>query len=126
MITALTVLSFAIPAMLWSIRDSTRRRTDPVLFSRARWLAAERLEQCIADGHSPGRGYSYLVSGNYAAENPVSGFTGMSRAVSIVETAPNFVAGTGWKTVTVTVSYTDGGGATRSFALATVLTSYTP
>lgn len=125
-ITALAVLSLAVPAMLWSIRDSTRRRADPVLLSRARWLVAEKLETCIADGHSISRGYTYLVNANYASESPVTGFTGMSRSVSIVETAPNFSAGTGWKTITVTVSYTDGGGASRSLALATVLTSYTP
>jgi prepilin-type N-terminal cleavage/methylation domain-containing protein len=125
-ITAVVILSIAMPAMLWSIRDSVRRRADPVFLSRARWLAAEKLEDCIADSHSPTRGYSYLVSGNYAAETPVTGFTGFNRSVAIVETAPKFIAGTGWKTVTVTVSYTDGRGVARSLALSTVLTSYTP
>lgn len=125
-ITALVVLSIAMPAMLWSIRDSVRRRADPVLLSRARWLAAERLEDCIADGHSPTRGYSYLATGNYPDETPVTGFTGMNRSVAIAETAPKFVAGTGWKTITVTVTYTDGQGVSRSLALSTVVTSYTP
>jgi type II secretory pathway pseudopilin PulG len=125
-ISALVILSVAMPAMLWSIRDTVRRRADPVLLSRARWLAAEKLEDCIADGHSATRGYAYLVNGNYPAEAPVSGFTGMSRSVSIIETAPKFIAGTGWKTITVTMTYSDGQGATRSLALSTVLTSYTP
>lgn len=125
-ILAVVVLSIAMPAMLWSIRDSIRRRADPVLLSRARWLAAEKLEDCIADAHSPTRGYSYVVNANYAAETPVTGFTGMNRSVSIAETAPKFVAGTGWKTITVTVAYTDGQGVARSLALATVVTSYTP
>ena len=125
-ISALVVLSIAMPAMLWSIRDSVRRRADPILLSRARWLAAEKLEDCIADGHSPTRGYAYLVVGNYPSEAPVTGFTGMNRSVAISETAPKFIAGTGWKTVTVTVTYTDGQGVSRSLAVATVLTSYTP
>ena len=125
-ISALVVLSIAMPSMLWSIRDSVRRRADPILLSRARWLAAEKLEDCIADGHSTTRGYAYLAVGNYPAESPVTGFTGMNRSVAINETAPNFIAGTGWKTITVSVTYTDGQGVTRSLALATVITSYTP
>jgi type II secretory pathway pseudopilin PulG len=125
-ITALVILGLAMPAMLWAIRDSVRRRADPILFSRARWLAAEKLEDIIADAHSPTRGYSYITSGHYSAETPVSGFTGINRSVSISETAPKFVAGTGWKTCTVTVSYTDGQGVSRSVQLATVVTDYTP
>ena len=38
----------AMPALLWGIRDSVRRRADPVLLSRARWLASEKLEDIIA------------------------------------------------------------------------------
>lgn len=125
-ITSVTILSLAVPAMLWSIRDSVRSRANPVLLSRARWLAAERLEQCIADGHSPSRGYAYLIAANYSAETPVTGFTEMNRTVAIAETAPKFLVGVGWKTITVSVSYTDGAGAARSISIATVLTDYTP
>ena len=50
----------------------------------------------------------------------------MNRAVVISETGPNFTPGTGWKTITATVSYTDGRGAPRSVALTTVVTNYTP
>jgi type II secretory pathway pseudopilin PulG len=125
-ITALVLLSIALPTMLWAIRDSVRRRADPILLSRARWLASEKLEDLIADAHSPSRGYSYVVNANYSAESPVSGFTGMNRSVSVVETAPKFVAGTGWKTCTVTVTYTDGQNVSRSLQLSTVVTSYTP
>ena len=125
-IGALVVLSVAMPSMLWGIRDSVRRRADPILASRARWLVAEKLEDCIADAHSATRGYAYVINANYTAESPVSGFVGMNRSVSVIETAPQFVAGTGWKTVTVTVAYTDGQGVARSLALTTVVTSYTP
>jgi len=125
-ISALVILGVAMPGMLWAIRDNVRRRADPVFLSRARFLAAEKLEDIIADANSPARGYSYVLNANYAAETPVSGFTGMNRSVSIVETAANFVAGTGWKTCTVTVSYTDGQAQSRSLQLSTVVTSYTP
>jgi len=50
----------------------------------------------------------------------------MNRSVAITETGVNFVAGTGWKTVTVTVAYTDGQATARSLAISTVLTDYTP
>lgn len=127
-IAAIVILSVAIPAMLWALRDAARRRVDPVLVNRARWLAGERLEDIIADRHSPSRGYAYVVNANYAAENPVSGFNGMQRTVSIVETGspPSFGAGTGYKTVTISVTFTDGMAVSRTLSLATVITDYTP
>lgn len=126
-LAALVILSVAIPAMLWAVRDSISRRANPVLASRARWLAAEKLEDIIADRNSPNRGYSYIIAGNYAAEPSVSSFTNFSRSVSISETGVALSgAGTGYKTVTVTVGYSDGGGAARTFTLATVLTDFTP
>jgi type II secretory pathway pseudopilin PulG len=125
-VIAVCILGVAMPAMLWAIKESVRTRANPVLAARARWLAAEKLEDVIADRHSTTRGYAYLLNANYAAETPVTGFAGMNRSVSITETGPNFAAGTGWKTVTVTVTYTDGTGVSRSLPLSTVLTDYTP
>ncbi len=126
-IIAIVILSTAIPAMFWAIRDAHTRRANPVLAAKARWLAAEKLEDVIADRHSSTRGWSYVASGNYAAEPAVSGFAGFSRATSIAEKAANLTsAGTGYKVVTVTVSYTDLGGQSRSVQIATVLTEYTP
>lgn len=127
-IAAIVILSIAVPAMLWALRDSARRRVDPVLLNRARWLAGEQLEDILADRHSPSRGYAYIVNANYAAENPVAGFTGMQRSVSIVETGPppSFAAGTGFKSITVNVTFTNGSAASRTLSLATVITDYTP
>jgi Tfp pilus assembly protein PilV len=126
-VISLVILSVAVPAMLWAVRDAVTKRSDPVLASRARWLAAERLEDIIADRHSPSRGYAYVITSNYAAESSVSGFTNFSRSVTISETAANLSsAGTGYKTVTVTVSYLNSRGQSRSYPLATVLTDYTP
>lgn len=127
-IAAIVVLTVAVPSMLWAIRDSTRRRVDPVLLNRARWLACERMEDILADRHSPARGYSYLIGANYPAESPVSGFSGMSRSVSITETGPppSFAAGTGFKTVTVNVTFSDGYAVPRTLSVAAVITDYTP
>ncbi len=49
-IIAIVVLSIAMPAMLWALRESTAERVDPVMVTRARWLAAERLETLTATG----------------------------------------------------------------------------
>lgn len=126
-IAALVILAVALPAMMFALGDAQRKRTDPVMLSRARWLAAERLEDVIADRHSATRGYSWVTSGNYPAESSVSGFAGMSRSVSITETGASLSgSGTGYKTVTVTVTYPGAFGTSRSYSIATVVTDYTP
>ncbi len=126
-IIAVTVLSLAVPAMFWAVRDAQAKRADPIVMSRARWLANEKLEDVIADRHSTTRGYAYVVNANYAAESSVTSFPGFTRSVSISETAANLAsAGTGYKTITVTVGFLDAKGATRSLALSAVVTSYTP
>lgn len=126
-VIAVVILGIAVPSMMWSIRQEHRARVSPLMASKARWLATEKLEDIIADRHSATRGYAYVVAGNYAAESSISGFPGFTRSVAIAETGADLVsAGTGYKKVTVTVGYTDGTGAARTLALATVLTDYTP
>jgi prepilin-type N-terminal cleavage/methylation domain-containing protein len=122
-IAAIVILSISVPAMLWSVRHAHIQRVNPTMASTARWLAMEKLEDVIADAHSSTRGYGYVVNANYAAENPVSGFVAFTRAVSVVETGPDLVsAGTGYKKVTVTVSWTDATATARSLNIATVVT----
>jgi prepilin-type N-terminal cleavage/methylation domain-containing protein len=125
-IAAIVILSVAMPGMFWALRDATVRRYDPVQMAKARWLAQEKLEDIVADRHSTSRGYSYVLTAAYAAEKPVSGFAGFTRSVAVSETGANFAVGTGWKTVTVTVTYNDGRNVSRSVALSTIVTSYTP
>lgn len=126
-IIAIVILSVAMPALLMATSDAQRRRADPVMAARARWLAAERLEDVIADRHSATRGYAYIASGNYPDESPVPGFAGFSRSVSIVETGSMLTgSGQGCKTIVVTVTYAGESGAERSLSLSTVLTDYTP
>jgi prepilin-type N-terminal cleavage/methylation domain-containing protein len=129
-IVAIVVLGVALPPMLLALREAQRRSTGPVQADRARWLAAERLEEIIADRHSSVLGWAYVEEANYPAESPVEAFPGFQRTVSVAETGPTLSgAGTGFKVVTVTVAWTDAGGggtASRSVAVSTVLTDYTP
>lgn len=125
-IIAVVVLAIAIPPVFWALRDANVKRVDPINLSRARWLVNEKIEDVLADARSTTRGYSYLVSGNYASESPVSGFSGFSRSVVISESGASLVSGsgTGYKTVAVTVNYVDGKGATKSLSVSTVVTQY--
>ncbi len=126
-IIAMVILSIAVPSMLIAVRAAHEKRFRPVLASRARWLAAEKLEDVIADRHSTTRGFAYLTSSHYAAEQSIAGYPGFTRSVAFVQTGSDLVtAGAGYITVTVTVSWTDTGAASRSLALSTVLTDYTP
>src|SRR6185295_7755854 len=91
-VAAVVIVATAVPPMLWAVRTSSNRRVNTVLASRARWLAAEKLEDIIADRHSTTRGYTYLLSSNYPAESSVSGFTQFSRSVTLAETAADLTS----------------------------------
>lgn len=123
---AMVVLAIAMPPLFWAMRDANVQRVDPVNLSRARWLACEKLEDVIADAHSGARGYTFLANANYAAESPVSGFTGFGRSVAIAESGPDLISGsgTGYKTATVTVTYVTGRGTTKSLSVSTVVAQY--
>lgn len=126
-IAAVVILSIAVPTMLWSIREAHVQRVNPVLASRARWLAVEKLEDIIADRHSATRGYNYLIPGNYPAQPAVTGFTNFSRSVTLNETLADLAtAGDGYMNVTVDVTWQDGQAESRTLSISTVLTEYTP
>lgn len=124
-IAAMVILSVALPPMLWAVRDASLRRVGPVQVSRARFLATERLEEVIADRHSPSRGYAWVATARYAAEAEVDGFPGFARSTRVMETGAGLSgAGTGYKTAIVTVTWTDAGGVERSLEVSTVVTDY--
>lgn len=126
-IIATVVLATAMPPMLIGVRDASSRRTDAILASRARWLAAERLEAALADRHSSARGYAWVLSSAYPAEASVTGYPNFSRSTTVTETGASLSgAGTGYKSVSVTVSWRDGRGTVRTLSLSTVVTDYTP
>lgn len=124
-VVVLVVLAVAVPASMIAIRDASVRRSGAALAARARCLAVEKIEDVIADRHSTTRGWSYLVNSNYPAESAISGFAGFSRSVSVAETGAGLSgSGTGYKTVTVTIAWTDPRRGATSMNLVTVLTDY--
>lgn len=130
-ITAIIILSIAVPPMLFAVRESHRQRVNPLFTSKACWLLTEKLEDIIADRQSTSgnRGYNYLVSSNYPAEakGTISGYPQFSRSVSFTETKADLAtAGGGYMKVTVTVGWTDGNGNARTLSIVTVVTDYDP
>lgn len=124
-ISTIVILAIAIPPMLWAIRQAHVQRVNPMMASKARWLAMEKLEDIIADRHSTTRGFGYLVVGNYPAESPVTGFTGFTRSVTFNQTTVDLVTpGAGYMRATVSVGWTDATSTARSLAIATVITEY--
>ena len=128
-IASIVILAVAVPPMMWAIREAEAERVTPVMASRARWLAVEKLEDIIADRHSTTRGWSYLISANYSAETPVSGFTGMNRSVTLTEYEWDLSTTSsdgGYMVVDVDVTWTDGTGTLQTLSISTVLTEYSP
>ena len=124
-VVVLVVLAVAVPASMIAIRDATVQRSSAALAARARCLAVEKIEDVIADRHSTTRGWSFLMAGNYPVESTISGYAGFARSVSVVETGASLSGGgTGYKTVTVTVAWSDPRRGPTSLNLVTVLTDY--
>jgi prepilin-type N-terminal cleavage/methylation domain-containing protein len=134
-VMAIIILAVGVPPMLWAVSQAQNDRANPVLFSRARWLAVEKLEDIIADRHSATRGYSYLrdhetgAQNWYPDENPgdISGYPGYGRTVTMNEKEADLATdGTGYMVVDVAVTWTDTNNNAQSLAISTVLTEYTP
>lgn len=124
-IAAIVIVAVAIPAMMWTLAEAQRQRIDPVMTSRATWLATEKLEDVIADRHAPTRGWPHLTEANYPDESSIDDFPGFSRRVRFKETGPDLEsAGTGYMIVTVTIEWTGSRGEAHEFDIATVLTEY--
>ena len=132
-VAAILILAVAVPPMLWAVSQAQTKRANPMLASKARWLAIEKLEDIIADRHSTSgnRGWDYLTAANYPAENPgdISGFPQFSRTVTLLETQADLStpdSDGGYMNVSVTVSWTNAEGDSMSLSIATVLTEYVP
>lgn len=124
-LAAIVLISVAAPLMLVAIGQSTLRRATATQAVTARWLLSEKLESITADRHSTTRGYTWLVNANYPAEAPVAGYPNFTRNTTITETTADLTTpGTGYKTVTVTVTWNDPTAGTRTSTLSTVVTDY--
>jgi prepilin-type N-terminal cleavage/methylation domain-containing protein len=132
-VAAIVILAVAVPPMLWAVAEAQHKRANPMLASKARWLAMEKLEDIIADRHSESgnRGWDYLIAANYSAEakGSITGYPQFSRTVTFLETEADLAtpsATGGYMNVTVTVSWTNAEGAAQSLSISTVLTEYVP
>ncbi|MGI9015043.1 MAG: type IV pilus modification PilV family protein [Phycisphaerales bacterium] len=124
-IAAIVVLSIGVPPILYAVREAHVARVNPALVAKARWLAVERMEDVIADRYAPARGYDWVVAARYQAESPVTGFGQFTRTVAVLETGPDLATpGSGYKLVTISVSWSDARGVTQSFDVTSVLTEY--
>jgi hypothetical protein len=127
MIAALVVLGVAVPPMLWGLSTGQSRRANATLAATAGWLATEKLEDILADRHSTTRGYDYVAAGNYPNEANVAGYPRFARSVAISETAADLASvGTGYKTVAVSVAYSDSANQARTLVVRSVVTDYAP
>lgn len=129
LIAAIVLLAVAVPPMIWATRQSQHQAVDPVLTSRARWIATEKLEDIIADRYSSTRGYGYLISSNYPDEpvGSIADYNGVARQVSFLETTADLVTpGVGYMTVTVHLSWMGSAGQPRQMSVSTVLTEFGP
>ncbi len=129
-VSAIVILSVAVPPMLWAVTQAQRQRMNPIMASKARWLAVEKLEDIVADRHATPRGYTWLNAGNYPEENPgdITGYPGFGRKVIFAaETDATLItAGLGYQKVTVEVRWTNSDGDTAKLSILTVLTDYDP
>ncbi len=123
---AIVVLSVAMPPMIVAISNAGVRRASQALALRARWLAAERLETVLADRHSAARGWSFITTSNYPAESSIAGFAGFSRTTTISDRGPGLGAGTGYRLVSVSVTFADPLGGSEALTMSTVVSDYTP
>ncbi len=82
-IVTLVVLSVAAVGVYAVFANATRGSADPLVLNQAVQLAQERMDEIVGDRRNPGRGFVWIVPGNYGAEAPVTGFANFSRSVNI-------------------------------------------
>jgi prepilin-type N-terminal cleavage/methylation domain-containing protein len=120
-IITLVVLSIAAVGVLSVFTTGIKGSASPSLVGQATQLAQEKMDMIIGDRMNTARGFNYIIPGNYAAENPITGFAGFNRSVAIIcvnagtlnadNGAPPPCA-SGYTHVTVTVSNTTIGTVT--------------
>ncbi|MFC1855442.1 prepilin-type N-terminal cleavage/methylation domain-containing protein [Thermodesulfobacteriota bacterium] len=111
-ILVIIVLAISSYGVLSVFINGLKESASPLQGVQAIELAKEKLEIIIADKHDTSKGYAYIVSGNYPAETPVSGFSEFNRSVTLQEIDALDLAtaspGSGYLKVTVTVSWSSG------------------
>lgn len=107
-ILVIVVAGLALPPLMAVFAGMSRDSARPDLLLVASSLAREKMEIIAADKFNTSRGYAYLVSANYPAENPVPGFT-LTRSVAFTDVSSADLStaesGSGFRKVVVTVRW---------------------
>ena len=98
----IVIAGIAILPLSMLFANSSIHSSDARNATLAAQLAQAKMEELTADKNSPSRGFSYLVTGNYPAESPVTAFPGYSRSVSFAQDST--YDGVTFRTVSVTVA----------------------
>lgn len=125
-VITLVVLSIAVVGVLTVFTAGMSGSADPLLAGKAAQLAQEKLDTIIGDRSNSARGFGWIISANYPAENPVAGFPGFTRSVQIICAAgadlnTSVSCPRPYERVIVTVTWNGGAG---SVSLATVFANY--
>ncbi len=102
MILLIVIAAIAVLPLSMLFANTSIRSGDARNATIAAQLAQAKMEELTADKNSPARGFAYLVTGNYPAENPVPAFSAYNRSVTF---GPDSTYdGVTFRTVGVTVS----------------------
>ena len=97
----IVIAAVALLPLSMLFANASLRSSDARNATVAAQLAQAKMEEIAADKNSPLRGITFLVTGNYPAENPVTAFPGYNRSVAF---APDSTYdGVVFRTVSVTV-----------------------
>lgn len=102
MVLIIVIAGVAILPLSMLFANTSIRSGDARNATTAAQLAQAKMEELTADKNSVARGFSYLLTGNYPAESPVTGFSGYNRSVSFA--IDSTYDGVTFRTVSVTVS----------------------
>ncbi|HUK55947.1 MAG TPA: prepilin-type N-terminal cleavage/methylation domain-containing protein [Nitrospiria bacterium] len=128
-ILTIVILAIAIPGLISAVGFMTSRQVNTVGTTTAADLAQEKMEEIMGDRNNPGRGFGYIIAGNYPAENPVTGFTKYNRSVTITCFTNNALTTTAacptdYKQVQVTVQASGVGPSVPAAVLVSLVTNH--
>lgn len=84
LVVVILIFGIAAGGLMTLFSTVSRKSADPLLENQAIQLAQEKMDGILgdrADAVTP-RGFGWITSANYPAENPVAGFPGFSRSVT--------------------------------------------
>lgn len=103
LVMVILIIGAGVVPILGAYREAARQGPRGELQTRAAFLAAEKMEEILADRHSPSRGFAWLLPASYPAETAIAGFPGFRRDTAV---GPDVaVDGVTVRPVTVSVSH---------------------